>query len=82
MTRILDALRRDLESSGLKPGTSAFDREYRLRRVLLCKEAKAVDSCWNCPYFDHCELIKSHLRDLYNVEEEGGKSGGSTPARS
>jgi len=82
VSKVLEALRRELEAAGLKPDTPAFDREFRSRKVQLCKEAKRVASCWDCVYFDHCELIKAHLRDLYKVGEKGGKSGGSTPTRS
>lgn len=67
MTRVLEHLRAELEAAGLKPGTPAFEREERSRRVKLCKEMKAVSSCWDCPYFDSCTLIKAHLRDLYKV---------------
>lgn len=86
MSRALKALHAELEASGLKPGTELFEKELRSRKVQMCKEAKAVSSCWDCDYFDHCDLIKSHLRDMYKVApdtdpEEGGSSGGSTPTR-
>jgi hypothetical protein len=64
----LERLHAELEAAGLKPGTPAFEKEERSRRVDLCKQMKQVDSCWNCDYFDHCELIKAHLRDLYKVK--------------
>lgn len=70
MSRALKALHRELEAAGLKPGTPPFDREERSRRVELCKEGKGVVSCYDCAYFDHCELIKAHLRDLYRVEQK------------
>ena len=76
MNRLLAHLRRELEAAGLKPGTLKFEREERARRVLICKEARSQPSCWDCSYFDHCELIKAHLRDLYRVSrgEEEAKS--------
>lgn len=81
--KALEALLRELEAAGLKPGTPAFDRELRARKVQLCKDARAVSSCWDCAYFDHCELIKNHLRDLYHVPptEEGNTSGSPPPTR-
>lgn len=83
MTRVLDSLRAELEAAGLKPGTEPFEREHRARKVQLCKEARCVASCWDCDYFDHCELIKAHLRDLYKVEQrKGGNRGGSTSTSS
>ena len=63
----LERLRVELEAAGLKPGTLEFDREERSRKVEMCKQERQMDSCWNCNYFDHCELIKAHLRDLYKV---------------
>lgn len=68
-SQVLTDLERELEASGLKPGTPTYDKEYRFRKVLLCKEAKSVSSCWECNYFDHCELIKGHLKDMYKVDE-------------
>lgn len=68
-SQVLTDLERELESAGLKPGTPIYEREYRSRKVHICKEAKAVSSCWDCSYFDHCELIKSHLKDMYKVDE-------------
>lgn len=82
MSRLLDNIRAELEAAGLKPGSEPFEKELRTRKVQLCKEAKALSSCWDCDYFDHCELVKAHLRDMYRVEQakKGGKGGGSTPA--
>lgn len=67
MRRPLDRLRADLEAAGLKPGSDEFEQDYRSQKVFLCKEQRSVSSCWDCNYFDHCELIKLHLRDLYRV---------------
>lgn len=39
----------------------------------MCKDRKAVKSCWDCDYFDHCELIKAHLRDIYRAEQKEPK---------
>jgi len=64
----LNRLRAELEAAGLKPGTPEFDKEERSRKVEMCKQMKQVDSCWNCEAFDHCELIKQHLRDIYKVQ--------------
>lgn len=84
MSRALKALRAELVAAGLKPDTPAFDREYRSRKVQLCKESRRVSSCWDCAYFDHCDLIKAHLRDLYKVEPEkkGDGRGEPTPTSS
>lgn len=83
MSRVLDNLHVELAAAGLKPGTEPFERELRSRKVQLCKEARRVSSCWDCDYFDHCELIKAHLRDLYKVEQKkGGNRGGSTSTSS
>lgn len=81
MSKALEALHRELEAAGLKPGTPAFEKEHRSRKVQLCKEARSISSCWDCNYFDHCELIKAHLRDLYKVDQKGGPGGDSTPTR-
>jgi len=84
VSRVLDSLRVELEAAGLKPGTEPFEREFRSRKVQLCKETRRVTSCWDCDYFDHCELIKAHLRDLYKVEQKKGENrgGGSTSTSS
>lgn len=68
MSKGLEQLRADLEASGLKPGTPAFEKEFRRQKVDMCKIRQGVDSCWNCQAFDHCELIKAHLRDMHNVK--------------
>jgi len=73
VNRALDALSKELEASGLKPGTPRFDKEYRSRKVILCKETRSADSCWDCIYFDHCELIKAHLRDMYKAPQKEEK---------
>lgn len=69
MSRELKRLHTELESAGLKPGTPEFEREERSRRVQMCKERRAQSSCWDCNYFDHCDLIKGHLRDMYGINK-------------
>jgi hypothetical protein len=66
----LKQLRADLEAAGLKPGTPAFERVEREKKVEMCKQMKSVESCWDCQYFDHCELIKAHLRDIHKVKQK------------
>lgn len=63
----LELFHRSLEEAGYKPGTEAFDKMDRKERVARCKIYNSVDSCWDCPRFDHCELIKARLRDMYGV---------------
>jgi hypothetical protein len=63
----LTRLRVELEAAGLVPGSPEFEKELRNRKVEVCKQLKSVDSCYNCDYFDHCELIKANLRDLYKA---------------
>jgi hypothetical protein len=75
VSRILKALRAELEMAGLKPGTLEYQKEERRRRVELCKAQKAVESCWKCDYFDHCELVKAYLRDIHKVEQKDEHSG-------
>lgn len=70
MSRVLKALHGELESSGVKPGTTEYETELCARKVELCRQMRDVSSCWDCDYFDHCELIKAHLRDLYGVEKK------------
>ncbi len=53
-----------LENEGYEPGSFAFEAEKRKRQVGLCKMTREVASCWECKVFDHCELVKQHLRDL------------------
>lgn len=60
----IDDLKDELEAAGYRPGTGPFEAELRKRRVELCMYDKNVASCSECPAFDSCELIKSHLRDL------------------
>lgn len=79
MNRILKKLHAELEAAGLKPETPEFDREERSRRVQMCRDAKAIASCWDCEYFDHCDLIKSHLRDVYGIKPEKEGPSGKPP---
>lgn len=64
MTAVLKELEREIELEGYKRGTFPFDAELRKRKVVMCKSARSLNSCWDCAYLDHCELIKQHLRDL------------------
>lgn len=64
MSKVLKQLNIDLEMEGYKPGSPRFDVELRRRKIDVCKNMRPVDSCWNCEAFDHCELLKTHLRDI------------------
>ena len=64
-TRVLRQLESDLEGEGFKRGTERWDRAVCTRKVLLCKQAQGVESCWDCMAFDGCELVKQHLRNLH-----------------
>lgn len=64
-TRVLRVLESELEGEGFKRGTELWDRAMRNRKVALCKQGQSVESCWDCKAFDHCELVKSHLRDMH-----------------
>lgn len=70
MSRALKQLLAELEASGLKEGTKEFETVLRERKVEMCKQKRGVVSCYDCNYFDHCELIKAHLRDLHKVEQK------------
>lgn len=63
----------DLENEGYKPDTFPFKAEKRKRQVELCKATRAVESCWKCSVFDHCELVKHHLRDMRFHSKDPGK---------
>ena len=65
--RALRALAIDLVNEGYKEGSPAYGREERRRKVDMCKDVKGLSSCSECAYFDHCSLLKSHLRDMYKV---------------
>lgn len=65
---VLQLLHSELEATGLKPGSKPFLKEERRRKVEMCRDQKNVQSCWDCGYFDSCELLKSHLRDVYKVK--------------
>lgn len=64
MDKDIARVEEDLIREGLKPGTFPFDAELRQRKVELCKTRQGVGTCWECKYFDHCQLIKQHLVDL------------------
>ena len=64
MSGPIKQIERELEAEGFKPNTFPWEAEKRKRQVELCKTLRQVDSCWNCTAFDHCELVKHHLRDL------------------
>jgi len=70
VSRLLKQLHERLEGAGLVPGSPSYDRALRREKVELCKLQKNVDSCWDCQYFDHCELVKAHLRDKYSVPQK------------
>ena len=62
--RLLQQLEDELEALGARPGTFAYDKMYRARKVELCKELQRVPSCNECRAFDHCTLVKQYLVDL------------------
>jgi hypothetical protein len=68
VSRALKALHRELEAAGLQPDTNEFKVALRARKVEMCKAMHNVSSCWDCDYFDQCELIKTRLCDMYEVE--------------
>jgi hypothetical protein len=68
----LRELHAELEACGLKPGSENFLKEERRRKVEMCRAAKRLESCWDCGHFDHCEILKGHLRDLYKVQVKSG----------
>lgn len=72
-TAALREIEKNLELEGLKPGTFIYEAELRRRKVEMCRALKQVESCWKCDYFDHCELIKLHLKDLrYHTKRPDG----------
>lgn len=62
--RELKMLEAEVESSGLKPGTEEYERALRERKVELCKSYQQVNSCWDCPAFDGCSLVKKYIEDM------------------
>jgi hypothetical protein len=67
VSKELKQLRDNLEAAGFAPGSPAFEKEERRQKVELCKGRQSVASCWDCQYFDHCELIKAFLRDIHGT---------------
>lgn len=53
------------------------ERGDSLLRVMQCREARGVEVCSACPYFDECKLVKNLLleRAGYGVSSSGGESG-------
>lgn len=64
MSERLKEIEENLRREGMEEGSFPYKAELRKRKVELCKTQKSVDSCWSCSYFDYCELVKEHLRDL------------------
>jgi hypothetical protein len=61
---IVAALEDSLEFEGYTKGTLIFEKKMRERKVEKCRELKRMAVCSECPVYDECDLIKSHLRDL------------------
>jgi len=61
---LLKDLENELIAGGLTPGTPEFQFKYLERKVEICKEIRGQYSCFDCPYFEHCDLIKSYLTEL------------------
>ena len=59
-----------VQGEGHEPGTPAFDRRVRARKVVLCQELHRVSTCTRCIAYDGCELIKAHLRDKSEAQWE------------
>jgi hypothetical protein len=61
---IVAELENSLEYEGYTRGTPIFAKKMRERKVEKCRELKRTAVCSECPVYDECDLIKSHLRDL------------------
>lgn len=61
---IVAELESSLEYEGYTRGTAIFEKKMRERKVEKCRELKRMAVCSECPVYDECDLIKSHLRDL------------------
>jgi hypothetical protein len=63
-TEILANLRADVEGDGFEPGTEEFEREYRARKVPICRDLRGVETCYACPHQHDCTLLRDYMRDL------------------
>lgn len=61
---IVAEIESSLEFEGYTRGTETFERKLRERKVEKCREMKRLSVCYECPVYDECTLLKSHLRDL------------------
>lgn len=64
----LKELREELEQSGLKPGTPAYQKKYNARHVDICQELRRTQ-CSRCS-LNPCQVLTNHLNDL-----QGGNGG-------
>lgn len=68
------ALELALQAEGYQKGTPAFDAALLQRKVERCQEQRAVLSCRECGYFDHCDTAKDFLVHLrYKQEPQADK---------
>jgi len=61
----LEQLHLAVELEGYTPGTPQFETVLRQRKVEACKDMKGLSSCELCPAFEHCEVLRAHLRDMH-----------------
>ena len=55
-------------NEGYRPETAQYDFILRKRKVERCQEMRRITSCQACVAYDHCDLVKSHMRSLSEME--------------
>lgn len=63
MSRTLEELKLQVELAGHSPGTPGFARALRSLQVEKCQELRGVVTCSSCSHYEHCELVREHMRD-------------------
>jgi hypothetical protein len=57
-----------IHNEGYRPGTPQFDFILRKRKVERCQDMRRITACQTCNAYDHCELLKSYMRDLAEIQ--------------
>lgn len=75
-----ERIRALLELQGLVAGTPDFERAERKIKVELCREKRAVNTCFACDHYEHCTVVRAYLRDEREAAFDRGLKQGQAHA--
>jgi hypothetical protein len=57
-----------IHNEGYRAGTPQFDFILKKRKVERCQDMRRITACQACNAYDYCDLVKSYMRDLADIQ--------------